>query len=77
MQVFSSAADIAVDEPEITVVTPAGGMHAVFCVQTTKAPQFIDITKVVMDMLGEKWLGLWDCRDNVAAHHRLDQAQRK
>jgi secondary thiamine-phosphate synthase enzyme len=56
VQVFSSAADIAVDEPEITVVTPAGGMHAVFCVQTTRAPQFIDITKVVVDMLAASGL---------------------
>lgn len=51
MQAYTGATDVVVGEPEVTVVTPAGGMHAVFCVQTTRAPQFIDVTEVVKDML--------------------------
>ena len=57
MQVYSNAADIRVDDdPEITVVTPPGGMHAVFSVQTTRAPQFIDITEAVRGLLHESGL---------------------
>lgn len=56
MQMYSGTTNILVDEPEITVVTPTGGMHAVFCVQTTKAPQFIDVTDVVRDLLATSGL---------------------
>jgi secondary thiamine-phosphate synthase enzyme len=40
------------DEPLIEIVSRAGtSAHAVFRVSTTRAPQFIDITSIVQDML--------------------------
>ncbi|HZT97863.1 MAG TPA: secondary thiamine-phosphate synthase enzyme YjbQ [Chloroflexota bacterium] len=44
-------------EPEIQVITPPGEVHAVFRVNTTRAPQFIDITDTVEGLLQTSRLG--------------------
>ncbi len=39
------------DAPSIRIVSTGGEAHAVFCVDTTRAPQFIDVTEIVAQLL--------------------------
>lgn len=44
---YSSESDVILDDAPVRVVMPPRGMHGVFAVQTSRAPQFIDVTAVV------------------------------
>jgi secondary thiamine-phosphate synthase enzyme len=42
---------LAVEEMHIEVLTPPSSTHAIFCVSTTCAPQFIDVTDTVAELV--------------------------
>jgi secondary thiamine-phosphate synthase enzyme len=48
---YSDRFDAALAEMPVRALTPPGAMHAVFAVETARAPQFIDITPVIEEAL--------------------------
>ncbi|HEV3312075.1 MAG TPA: secondary thiamine-phosphate synthase enzyme YjbQ [Chloroflexota bacterium] len=51
MQTYIDVAELTVEEPQIEILAGASEPHAIFRVSTRRAPQFIDITEVVGDLV--------------------------
>lgn len=56
MQSLKNVVAVTARDPLVEVVTPPGEMHGVFRVETTRAPEFIDVTEVVAEMLEDSGL---------------------
>ena len=51
VQALKELVVVGARDPHIEIVASPGGSHSLFRVSTTRAPQFIDVTDVVMQML--------------------------